>query len=331
MKPTQTAARADAPLAFFLDLAPPQDDFLADVIEGFSASPKFLLPKYFYDQTGSKIFDDICRTPEYYVTRTESDLLQRIGPELRTLTGDHAKVIEFGSGSSWKIKTVLQALDRPAQYVAIDISRDHLREAASAIAVEFPSVEVGAVCADFSQVIDLSEVSEVSNGRRLGFFPGSSIGNFTRIQAEAFLNRSRELIGPGGALLIGIDLIKDRAILERAYNDAAGHTAAFNRNVLFRMRRELDIPINPDDFEHAAFYNEELERIEMHLRALKPLVFSVDGRDFAFQAGETIHTENSHKYTLGGFQAMARRAGFEPERAWTDPEALFSMHYLSVP
>ncbi len=330
---TRTTAQAarDDRLAFFHDLAPPQADFLTDVREALAGTPKRLSPKYFYDQRGSEIFDDICRAPEYYVTRTEMALLEQIGPEVRRLTGPGAKVIEYGSGSSWKIRTLLNALEAPHAYVAIDISKDHLLLAAADIAADYPDVAVGAVCADFSQIIDLNADFGSVPGRRLGFFPGSSIGNFTRDQAEAFLGRARDLIATGGALLLGVDLVKDKGILERAYNDAAGHTAAFNLNVIQRMQSELGLDIAAEDFEHVAFYNEELERIEMHLRARQPLKINVAGQAFAIDQGETLHTENSHKYTLGEVQDMARRAGFEPVRSWTDPHGLFSLHYLAVP
>ncbi|MGF1456944.1 MAG: L-histidine N(alpha)-methyltransferase [Alphaproteobacteria bacterium] len=331
MPQSHPARAAGDRLAFFLDLAPPRADFLTDVREGFLAQPKSLSPKYFYDRRGSVIFDEICRAPEYYVTRTEMALLEAIGPEVRTLTGPGAKVIEYGSGSSWKIRTLLNALEDPQVYVAIDISGDHLLDAAEQIAGDFPRVAVGGVCADFSQHIDLTDEIDRAPGRHLGFFPGSSIGNFTRPHAEAFLTRAAGVIGRGGAMLLGVDLVKDKGVLERAYNDRAGHTAAFNLNVIARMRNELKLDIAPEDFEHFAFYNEAEERIEMHLRARRDLAFQVGNTAVTMAAGETLHTENSHKYTLGGVQTMARRAGFDPVRSWTDPQGLFSLHYLAVP
>ncbi len=331
MTKTQRARQDGDSLAFFHDLAPPKADFLTDVREGFSATPKSLSPKYFYDRTGSIIFDRICESPEYYVTRTEMALLHQIGLEVRWLAGPGAKVIEYGSGSSWKIRTLLDSLETPAAYVAIDISGDHLRDAAEQIAADYRTVTVGAVCADFSQEIDLTQDFEGTPGRRLGFFPGSSIGNFTRPQAEAFLGRAHRLIGSGGALLLGVDLVKNKDVLERAYNDAAGHTAAFNLNVIKRMREELGLDVSPEDFEHLAFYNEVDERIEMHLKARRDLAFQVGDGAVSMSAGETLHTENSHKYTIGGVQLMAKRAGFDPVRSWTDPDGLFSLHYLAVP
>ncbi len=317
-------------LTFFLDLEPQEADFRADVLDGLTSSPKVLQPKYFYDQAGSQIFDDICRAEEYYVTRTEIALLKRIGPEVAALAGKGANVIEYGSGSSWKIRTLLDALDAPASYIALDISRDHLLEAAGSIAEDFPDVAVGAICADFSNEIVLPEGADRGPGRRLGFLPGSTIGNQTPVGARNFLKRATQLLGKGGALFIGVDLVKDKTILEAAYNDKSGHTAAFNLNLIKRMRNELGVDLHEEDFRHKAFFNDEKSRIEMHLEAKRDLSFQIDGQTIAMAEGETIHTENSYKHSVTGFQDLAREAGFEPVHVWSDENNLFTLHYLQV-
>lgn len=317
-------------LHFFADYEPPTGDFLSDVIEGLSREQKTLSPKYFYDQKGSALFDEICRAPEYYITRTELELLDTILPEAATFTGAEATVIEWGSGSSWKIRKVLDALDAPAEYIAIDISRDHLIAAAAEIAKQYPTVKVGAICADFLAHIELPEKALVGTGRRLGFLPGSTIGNFEPPVAAKILRRAAALLGSGGALLIGTDLQKDEKTLLAAYNDAGGVTAAFNLNLLDRMKTELRAEIDVRAFEHEAIYCTRNHRIEMHLRATRPTTIRVGGRQFAFERGETIHTENSHKFTVEGFQKIAGEAGFAPRAAWTDEGGLFALHYLTL-
>jgi len=318
-------------LHFFADYEPPTDDFLSDVIEGLSREQKTLSPKYFYDQNGSALFDEICRAPEYYITRTELELLDTILPEVARFTGREATVIEWGSGSSWKIRKVLDALEAPAEYIAIDISRDHLIAAAAEIAKQYPDVKVGAICADFLAHIELPAEALVGSGRKLGFLPGSTIGNFEPDVAAKILRRAAALLGSGGALLIGTDLQKDEKTLLAAYNDAGGVTAAFNLNLLDRMKAELDAEIDVSAFEHEAVYCTKNHRIEMHLRAVKPTVIKVDGHEFAFETGEIIHTENSHKFTTQGFQNIAAEAGFEPQAVWTDKGGLFALHYLTLP
>lgn len=322
---------APGPLAFFIDFEPPAADFLADAVNGLSRSQKALPPKHFYDREGSRLFDAICETPEYYITRTEIALLEQISAELAAKTGPDATLIEFGSGSSVKIRTMLDALDKPDTYVAIDISRAHLRTAAQSVARDYPDVSVGAICADFTKPFELPEELHKPPGLRLGFLPGSTLGNFTPPDAQTFLRSARDLLGPGGALLIGIDLKKDEAILNAAYNDSTGHTAAFNRNVLTRMNRELGTTLDTDAFDHLAFYNPEKSRVEMHLQSRAEQTVELAGKTLAISAGETIHTENSHKYTVSEFQELTATAGFTPEIAWTDENHLFSIHWLSVP
>lgn len=324
-------AAAERALDFFIEHEPAQADFLSDVLAGLSATPKYVAPKYFYDAEGSRLFDEICRTEEYYITRTELALLEQIGPRLAELVGPGAAVIEFGSGSAWKSRRLLDSLAGPRAYAAIDISRDHLLAATAEIADDYPALTVGAICADFLLPIPLPEPLRKRCLRRLGFFPGSTIGNFAPRQAEMLLVRLRNLLGAGGALLIGADLRKDPAVLNRAYNDAAGHTAAFNLNLLRRMQAELGARLAPEDFEHLAFFNEEAGRIEMHLRARADTAIELAGRRFTFRQGETIHTENSWKYTVEGFAALAGRAGFETAQVFRDKGDLFSLHLLNIP
>lgn len=318
-------------LAFFVDLKPAIADFQDSVVEGLSQMPKRLACKYFYDEAGLDLFGKICETEEYYVTRTELTLLCKIGPEVAQLVGPGRTVIELGSGSDLKIRRLLDLLDNPAQYVPIDISPVHLREAAEAVSRDYPQIRVGAVCADFTAPLPLpADAIETTSGARLGFFPGSTIGNLSPEEAEAFLRGLHPLLGSEGALLIGVDLQKDTGRLNRAYNDAAGYTAAFNLNILHRIAGELDASIDPPGFEHFAFYNEAQGRIEMHLRSLRTQDIRVGQTHFNIAADELIHTENSHKYTLDGFGALAQAAGYRAAAQWTDAGNLFSIHYLTV-
>jgi dimethylhistidine N-methyltransferase len=321
-----------APLAFFVDLEPAVADFRDSVVTGLSQSPRQLACKFFYDSVGLELFGKICETPEYYVTRTETALLRKTGPQIAALAGPDASVVEFGVGSDAKIRMLLDALDQPAQYVAIDIAGSALRDTALAIASDYSDLRVGAICADFTALTALpDEAAAQAGGVALGFFPGSTIGNFAPPEAEAFLRQIRAVLGPGGALLIGVDLTKDTARLNAAYNDAAGYTAAFNLNLLHRMIRELGAELDLDGFEHYAFYNEAESRIEMHLRSLQIQEIRVGDRRFELDSDELIHSENSYKYTLGGFRDLAARAGFDAAKSWTDDENLFSIHYLRVP
>lgn len=321
----------EPPLAFFLDLEPAVADFQDSVVEGLSGTPKRLACKFFYDETGSALFEKICGTEEYYVTRTELGLLRGIGPEIARRAGPERAVIELGMGSDRKIRLLLDALDRPAQYVPVDISREHLRAGASAVAVDYPAVRVGAVCADFTAPVSIPvDAVEATRGGRLGFFPGSTVGNLSPREAEGFLRGLAPLLGADGALLIGVDLQKDTARLNAAYNDAAGYTAAFNLNILHRIAAELDADIDPSGFTHVAFYNEAEGRIEMHVRSERAQAIRIAESRFDVAEGELIHTENSYKYTLDGFAALAERAGYVAADRWTDAESLFSIHFLTV-
>jgi len=313
-----------------LDLKPRVEDFRSAVIAGLSATPKAIPPKFFYDKRGSDFFYRICETPEYYVTRTELGLLDDLGPHIAELAGPAASVIEFGCGSAEKIRKLMAALDAPADYVAIDISRDHLLASAEEIAIENPNVNVSAICADFSQPFAMPDDFCDGAGRRLAFFPGSTIGNQTPDEALGFLRHVRAVVGAGGALLIGVDLKKDVARLNAAYNDAAGETAGFNLNLLYRMRDELGADVDPDRFAHSAFYNAGLGRVEMHLVSKGAQTVRIGSRKFDFADGETIHTECSYKYEIEQFQALARRAGFDVRKSWTDADRLFSVHFLDA-
>jgi dimethylhistidine N-methyltransferase len=297
----------------------------AEVLAGLSQPQKRVPPKLFYDQRGSRLFDAITELPEYYPTRTEIGILERNGAEIADLLGRGATLVELGSGSSRKIQVLLEAL-RPALYVPVDISREHLLESANHLAVRFPALDIQAVCADYSSPIHLPLAS--AGAGCAAFFPGSSIGNFDPDHARRFLMRVGDLLGPGGRLLIGVDLIKDTRILNAAYNDAQGITADFNLNLLRRINRELGGDFRPETFRHRASYVTAESRIEMHLVSRAEQRVRVAGEDFSFREGESIHTENSYKYSVERFHALARRAGFAPERVWTDDGNLFSVHCL---
>ncbi|MEG9861770.1 MAG: L-histidine N(alpha)-methyltransferase [Parvularculales bacterium] len=315
-------------LSFFLDQAPDAGDFRQDVIAGLSQAPKQIAPKHFYDAEGSRLFDLICETPEYYVTRTECTLLDDIAVEMAQLAGPDAIIIEFGSGASVKIRRLLDELKTPQAYVAIDISAEHLHTSAQNLAKDWPVLDIGAICADFTGHINLPESLTHPTTRRLGFLPGSTIGNFTPTEAQALLTRFHDLLAPNSAFLIGVDLKKDPSLIEAAYNDATGITAAFNYHLLERMVDELDADLNPDAFHHRAFYNTGKGRIEMHLESQHAHTVTIDGHSFDFTEGETIHTENSYKYTVEEFQTLSIKAKWTPQRVWTDPNHLLSIHWL---
>lgn len=300
--------------------------FLADVLDGLSRPRKSLPCKYFYDREGSALFDAICTLDEYYPTRTETALLHDRAAEIAGLAGRGATLVELGSGSSVKVRILLDALDAPAMYVPVDISREHLIAAASRLAGDYPAVTVVPVAADYVRGFALPR--GVRPERAVVFFPGSTIGNFRPAEALMFLRGLGERLGLGTRLLIGVDLRKDRRVLEAAYNDAAGVTAAFNMNLLARINRELSGTFDLTRFAHRAHYDPLRGRIEMHLESLAPQTVRVAGRPFRFAAGETIHTENSYKYSVGGFRRLAARAGWRTERSWTDADSLFSLHWI---
>lgn len=309
----------------FYDFHPPVADIRAEVLEGLSRQPKRLSPKYFYDQRGSQLFDAITELPEYYPTRTELGILEDNGDEIADFLGDNCMLMELGSGSSRKIRVLLDAL-QPAAYVPLDISKEHLLGSAEALARDYPELEVHAACTDYSSDFEVPELPEKLP--RAAFFPGSSIGNFEPDDARELLARVRRHLGNGGKLLIGVDLKKDNEILNAAYNDAQKITAAFNLNLLQRFNRELDADFELEQFDHYAFFNDVAGRVEMHLVSRSDHQVNIAGEAIRFAAGESLHTENSYKYTVEEFQRLADEAGFVNERVWTDEAELFSVHCL---
>ena len=304
--------------------------FGGDLLRCLERRPHEISPKYFYDAAGSRLFERICDLPEYYVTRTELAILERELPQMAELIGPHAEIIEFGAGSLLKARMLLAALDRPRRFLAIDLSAEHLKASAAQLQAEFPAVEVVAVVADFSDPGALLNLPLPQPGsRRVGFFPGSTLGNFTPSEAATFLRATSRLLA-GGGLLIGIDLVKDPTLLHRAYNDSAGITAAFNRNLLVRANRELGADFRVDGFAHYAFYHPLLQRVEMHLVCMEAQRVTLGGHVFELGHGDTLHTENSQKYTVDGFRALAQASGLEPLAVWRDPARLFGVHWLAA-
>ena len=297
-------------------------NFRADVLSGLGGQPRAIPARWFYDRRGSELFEAITDLPEYYPTRTETALLMQIGPQHGALAASNAAVVEFGSGSSAKTPILLRAID-PAAYVPIDISGEFLRHSARELSAGFPGLPVLPVEADFLRPVPLPP--EVSGLPKLGFFPGSTIGNMNAFHAVDLLRAMREWLGEGARLLIGMDRIKSPDILVPAYDDAQGVTAAFNLNLLERINRELAGTIPVQAFRHRAIWNADAARIEMHLEAQRDVEFAVDGRTFAMDAGETIHTENSHKYGPNGGRMLLRAGGWTPIREWTDPQDWFTL------
>ncbi len=316
------------PLAFFLDLHPDLGDFKSDAMEGLAQEQKRISPKYFYDERGSRLFQRITKLEEYYPTHTEKELFLTNAAEITKQVGAGAAIFEYGSGASEKIEWLISGLKRPVAYVAMDISKDHLIESASALAGKF-DLPVAAVCADFHAPVSIPPNILPKEERWLGFFPGSTIGNMLPETAVHFLNRASETLGPDAKFLLGVDLEKDPAILTAAYNDKQGVTAEFNLNLLRRMQRELGASLTIEDFEHYAFYCEKNCRVEMHLRALRPTSISIDGQEFPFAAGETLHTENSHKYSIPRLKTLFQKTPWRLETVWTDEKDWFAACLLS--
>jgi dimethylhistidine N-methyltransferase len=298
--------------------------FREDVIAGLSAPQKAIPPKYFYDAAGSRLFERICRLPEYYLTRAELSLTRQHIASIARFAGRGCQLIEYGSGESLKTRLLIRAL-RPSAYVPVDISQSALRAAARRLAREFPWLEILPLAADFSRPVEVPAVRP--HARRVVYFPGSTIGNLAPEQAHAFLRVSR---GQAARMLVGVDVRKDATLLHAAYNDAQGVTAAFNLNLLKRINGELRGSFDPRKFAHYAFYNPEAGRIEMHLVALERHTVRVGAHRFEFDVGESIHTENSYKYSLQGFRALAAAAGFRARKLWRDRRGLFALHGLEA-
>jgi dimethylhistidine N-methyltransferase len=331
VRPGRRAERSSDPIRIrpLLDRSPSLREFLRAVLDGLSQTPRSLPCKYFYDAAGSRLFDRICELEEYYLTRTEIDIMRRCAAQMASCLGPGCQLIECGSGSSVKTRFLLDRLPAPAAYVPIDISCDHLAHSAAALAAGYPELEVLPLCADYTEDFELPR-PRARVQRRAVYFPGSTIGNLTPERAASFLGRLAALGGRGGALLIGVDLQKEAAVIEPAYNDAAGVTAAFNLNLLRRINRELGADFELEAWAHRAFYDQVHGRIEMHLVSRRPQVVTLDRKRFSFERGETIRTEYSYKHSLEGFAALAAGSGFQVEQVWTDASGLFSVQYLTV-
>jgi len=305
------------------------DSVRRELLHGLQLPAKELPCKLFYDERGSELFEQICELDEYYLTRAEIALLERHGAEIAALIGPQALLIELGSGNSRKTRILLDRLAEPAAYLPIDLAREQLLRSAAAVASSHPQVEVHPLIADYTQDFSLPEIPRAF-ARRVGFFPGSTVGNFLPEQAASFLGRLRDLLGPAGALLIGVDLKKDPEVLHRAYNDQAGVTAQFNLNILAHLNRRFGSDFHLEQFAHQAHYNRRLGRIEMHLISRKDQQVHFDGLAIPLRAGERILTEVSYKYSLGQFGRIASQAGLEVERIWTDPRRWFSLQWLTA-
>ncbi len=312
-----------------LDLGPISEDFLAEVLAGLTSSPRTLPCKYFYDEHGSDLFQRICQLPEYYITRTETEILRHHGAEMAESIGENAELVGFGTGAGVKTRRFLEQLKNPIAYIPVDISKERLMDSATALSQAMPSLEVLPVCADYLQPIELPKASRKADHVAV-FFPGSTIGNFEPALARDFLRRICQLCGKSGGLIIGVDLQKPREILEAAYNDSAGVTAEFNLNLLVRLNRELGADFDLPLWRHRAIYNDTDGRIEMHLLSSAAQTVHVGARAFHFERDEKIVTEFSHKYTRESFAALAGSAGFRLANTWTDPQQLFAVFHLTV-
>jgi dimethylhistidine N-methyltransferase len=315
-----------------MDMTVPETErlqFMHDMRTALSQTPKRISPKYFYDQAGSALFDRICELPEYYPTRTELSILQSHAADMSECMGENADIIEFGAGSLQKIRYLLNVAINPARYVPMDISGPHLKAASAELQTEFVTLKILPLVADYTNPWHLPS-SLPGTGKRIAFFPGSTMGNFSPEQAHTFFQNCVQHLS-GGALLLGVDLIKSPEVLHAAYNDSQGVTAAFNLNMLTRANRELGCDFDLMQFAHSAFYNAPLKRIEMHLLSLKSQIVHLNGVAYAFEQGETLHTEYSHKFTIAGVQQAAHSAGLETGPVWTDPHQYFGLFWLTIP
>lgn len=302
-------------------------DFLFAVLDGLRHRPRSIPPKYFYDAAGSHLFDLICATPEYYLTRTEIAILESFGKQMAELIGETCMLIELGSGSAIKTPLLLRHLAEDSVYIPIDICESLLMQSTSRLQAMFPTLRMHPLCADYMR-LPLIDLNGHADMRKVIFFPGSTIGNCTPDEARQLLQHAYNLAGDGGVMLIGVDSKKSPDILNAAYNDACGYTAAFNRNLLTRMQHQLGAQLEPDGFAHRAYYNAPLGRIEMHLVSQRRQNILLAGELFQFEQGESIHTENSYKYTVQEFQQLARAAGWHLKMTWHDRDGLFCVHYL---
>ena len=312
-----------------LDLEPVSEDFLAEVLAGLSSSPRSLPCKFFYDERGAELFQKICELPEYYITRTETELLRQHGREMAESIGANAELIGFGTGAGVKTRMLLEHLENPIAYVPVDISKQRLLDSAAELSCAMPALEILPVCADYMQELQLPKPLRKPDHVAV-YFPGSTIGNLEPAAAQKFLQRVCELCGKSGGLIIGVDLRKDRATLEAAYNDSAGVTAEFNLNLLARANRELGADFDQGQWRHQAVYNESEGRIEMHLISNTDQTVHVGSQEFRFSPGEKIITEFSYKHTPEGFARLAAPAGFRLARSWIDPQELFAVFHFTV-
>jgi len=315
-----------------------QRRLLQEVIDGLSSEPKTLNPKFFYDEAGSRLFEEICLQPEYYPTRIEKFILNEQIESIAEVLSDMDILLEYGSGAAEKVRPLLEHLPKLSAYVPIEISKEILFKSSQDLAERYPRLRIIPICADFTSHLELP-LFHISRSairplgtlpRKVAFFPGSTIGNFAPEVALEFLRRTLDHVGTGGGLLLGVDLKKDRALLEAAYNDRAGVTAKFNLNILKRINHQFEADFAPDQFEHYAFYNEKQGRIEMHLRALKTQRVHIGEYEVSFKPGDSIHTESSYKYSTEEFASLAAEAGFIAQAVWTDPGKLFGVFYFEV-
>ena len=317
-------------MKLLVDFEPGKDNFREEVLAGLRKKPQKTLPcKFLYDERGSQLFDQICKLKEYYLTRTEIGIMKQSVEEIAERVGPCALLAEYGSGSSVKTRILLSHLPELAAYVPVDISKEHLLHSARELSAEYEDLAIYPVCADYTGDFALPDV-EGPVARRVVYFPGSTLGNLEPPAAQSFLKSIAKRVRPGGGLLIGIDLKKDRKVLEAAYNDSEGVTAAFNKNLLCRINRELGANFDLDQFAHRAVYNAAAGRVESYLVSQADQAVQLGGTEISFEEQETIHTENSYKYSLEEFAELARKTGFDVEKVWTDADNYFSVHYLTV-
>ena len=313
----------------FHNFHPPFPAFHKEILKGLRKPQKTIQAKFFYDKKGSQLFEEITALEEYYPTRTEISILEQYRKEIAFRIGEDSLLIEFGSGSSKKIRILLDELRSLTAYMPIDISKEFLQESTEDLSLHYPELMIEAVCADYTNFSQLSFVK--TEAKKVAFFPGSTIGNFEPLLAQKFLSRIARTLDEGDGMIIGVDLKKDPQVLHAAYNDVKGVTAEFNRNLLRRINRELKSNFALEHFHHYAFYQPRLGRIEMHLISQCNQRVHIGDEEISFLEGETIHTENSYKYTVNEFQDLARNNGFIPRDVWMDPNHLFGVFYLEVP